>query len=486
MRPFLAELRRRNVYKVGAAYAVVAWIVLQAASLLLPAFGAPEWVFKVLILAIAAGFVLALVFSWAFELTPEGLKRTHEVPIEHSITPQTGRKLDFAIIGLLAIALAVSLTLNLRKPAPPAKRAASIAVLPFTNRSTDPQEAMFVDGVHDELLTSLAKVGSLKVISRTSVMSTATRPRTCARSDASSMSRRSWRSRQRAGDAVRVNAAHRCGDRRAPVGQHVRSEAYDREHLRDPIGDRSDDRRQAARCADARREGAHREGATSNLQAYNLYLAGRQNLYLRKLENLKRARELFEQAIQLDPKFAKAYSGLSDALNILVQNFGALTPDELFPKSEQLLKRALELDDSDADIYASLGLLKDVIYIVTLQPEAATAAEQAFQKAIELNPNHAQAVAWYAGLEQDRGDFPKSIILYQRALELDPLARISQLQLAVGYAATGDYRKALDVWLESARTNPDFPDPFGRHQLAPRRTRTARRGVGVGPQGRFA
>src|SRR6185295_8086629 len=106
---------------------------------------------------------------------------------------------------------------------------------------------------------------------------------------------------------------------------------------------------------------------TSNLQAYNLYLAGRQNLYLRKLENLKRARELFEQAIGLDPKFAKAYSGLSDTLNVLAQNFGALTPDELFPKSEQLLKTALELDDSDADIYASLGLLKDVVYIVTLQ-----------------------------------------------------------------------------------------------------------------------
>jgi len=100
MRPFLAELRRRNVYKVGAAYAVVAWILLQAASLLLPAFGAPGWVFRVIVLAIAAGFLLALVFSWAFELTPEGLKRTREVPIEHSITPQTGRKLDFAIIGL--------------------------------------------------------------------------------------------------------------------------------------------------------------------------------------------------------------------------------------------------------------------------------------------------------------------------------------------------------------------------------------------------
>ena len=97
MRPFLAELRRRNVYKVGVAYAVVAWIALQAASFLLPSFGAPAWVFRVLVLLVVLGFVLALAFSWAFELTPEGLKRTHEVPHEHSITHVTGRKLDFTV-----------------------------------------------------------------------------------------------------------------------------------------------------------------------------------------------------------------------------------------------------------------------------------------------------------------------------------------------------------------------------------------------------
>src|SRR5262245_27157819 len=170
MRPFLAELRRRNVYRVGVAYAVVAWIALQAASFLLPSFGAPAWVFRVLVLLVAVGFVLAVVFAWAFELTPEGLKRTHEVPHEHSITHATGRKLDFVIIGLLLVALGVSVYLNLRKPTGERAASASIAVLPFANRSGDPREGMFVDGVHDELLTSLANIGSLKVISRTSVM----------------------------------------------------------------------------------------------------------------------------------------------------------------------------------------------------------------------------------------------------------------------------------------------------------------------------
>ena len=170
MRPFLAELRRRNVYKVAVAYAVVAWIALQAASFLLPSFGAPEWVFRVLVLLVVLGFALAVAFSWAFELTPEGLKRTHEVPHEHSITHVTGRKLDFVIIGLLVVALGVSVYLNVRKKESGSHRAASIAVLPFTSRSVDPEHAMFADGIHDELLTSLANIGSLKVISRTSVM----------------------------------------------------------------------------------------------------------------------------------------------------------------------------------------------------------------------------------------------------------------------------------------------------------------------------
>ena len=170
MRPFLAELRRRNVYKVGVAYAVVAWIALQAASFLLPTFGAPAWVFRVLVLLVVLGFALAVAFAWAFELTPEGLKRTHEVPHEHSITHLTGRKLDFVIIGLLIVALGASVYLNLHNERRGGSQGASIAVLPFTSRSVDPAHAMFADGIHDELLTSLANIGSLKVISRTSVM----------------------------------------------------------------------------------------------------------------------------------------------------------------------------------------------------------------------------------------------------------------------------------------------------------------------------
>ncbi len=458
MRPFLAELRRRNVYKVGAAYAVVAWIALQGASFLLPSFGAPAWVFRALVLLVVLGFVLALAFSWAFELTPEGLKRTHEVPHEHSITHLTGRKLDFAIIGLLIIALGISLYVNLRE-APRSGRSASIAVLPFTSRSVDPAHAMFADGIHDELLTSLANIGSLKVISRTSVMeyrNTTKNLREIGKELAVGTVLEG--AVQRSGDTVRINV--QLID--AETDEHLWANTYDRRLSTDnlfaiqtEIATTIADKLEATLTPDEKERIT--KVPTENLQAYNLYLAGRQNLYQRKVETLERARELFEQAIELDPKFAKAYSGLSDTLVILYSNFGALEPDAVIPRAEALLDQALTLDPDDADIHASLGLLASTRWDMTGEDADRAGAEQAFERAIALNANHAQAVAWYAGQELFSGEYADAIVLFERSLELDPLARISQLNLGESYAGMGQHRKALDTWLESARTNPDWP-----------------------------
>ncbi len=366
MRPFLAELRRRNVYKVGVAYAVVAWIALQAASFLLPSFGAPAWVFRVLVLLVVLGFVLALAFSWAFELTPEGLKRTHEVPHEHSITHVTGRKLDFAIIGLLIVALGISVYLNFRE-APRSHRSASIAVLPFTSRSIDPAHAMFADGIHDELLTSLANIGSLKVISRTSVMEYRETTKNLRQIGKElSVATVLEGAVQRAGDNVRINV--QLID--AATDEHLWANTYDRRLSTDnlfaiqtEIATTIADKLKATLKPDEKERIT--KVPTENLQAYNLYLAGRQNVYQRKVENLQRARELFEQAIALDPKFAKAYSGLSDTLMILYSNFGALEPDVVLPKSKTLLDKALALDPDDADIHASIGLLASTRWDVT-------------------------------------------------------------------------------------------------------------------------
>src|SRR5437762_9933198 len=172
-RKFFAELKRRNVYKVAIAYAVVAWLLMQVATQVFPFLEIPNWAIRLVIMLIVIGFPIALVIAWAFELTPEGLKRTEDVDLSKSITHKTGRKLDFFIIGVLltVVAILIFQRVHPKVPTPtssiPEK---SIAVLPFQNLSKDEENAFFLDGVQDAILTDLTKIADLKVISRPSVM----------------------------------------------------------------------------------------------------------------------------------------------------------------------------------------------------------------------------------------------------------------------------------------------------------------------------
>jgi TolB-like protein len=189
-RNFFAELKRRNVIRMAGLYLVGAWLLTQVASTLLPAFNAPSWALRGLIITLALGFIPAVIFSWVFELTPQGLKREEDVATEHSITPQTGRRMDRMIIVVLVLALGYfafdKFALAPRREAARGAKnteshpvsmpnesnvdAKSIAVLPFENLSEEKQNEYFADGVQDEILTNLAKVADLKVISRTSVI----------------------------------------------------------------------------------------------------------------------------------------------------------------------------------------------------------------------------------------------------------------------------------------------------------------------------
>ena len=286
MRPFLAELRRRNVYKVGVAYAVVAWIALQAASFLLPTFGAPAWVFRVLVLLVVLGFALAVAFSWAFELTPEGLKRTHEVPHEHSITHVTGRKLDFAIIGLLIVALGISVYLNLRE-APrsqplgfdcgaavhePQRRPRARDVRRWDPRraADQPREHRLAQGDLAHLGDGVPRHDEEPAPDRQGTRRSATVLEGAV---------------QRAGDNVRINV--QLID--AATDEHLWANTYDRRLSTDnlfaiqtEIATTIADKLKATLTPDEKERIA--KVPTENLQAYNLYLAGRQNLYQRKLE----------------------------------------------------------------------------------------------------------------------------------------------------------------------------------------------------------
>ena len=178
MPSFISELRRRNVLRVAAAYALVAWIIIEAGSVLLPTFGASDAVFQTYVLIVLIGFIVSLVFAWIFEITPDGVKLDKDVDRE-SVAANGQRGLtNYVIIGLLIVALAISVTFNVtdirgvkaQSAADIMMSRQSIAVLPFSSRSTNPENTLFADGVHDDLLTKLANIGSLRVISRTSVM----------------------------------------------------------------------------------------------------------------------------------------------------------------------------------------------------------------------------------------------------------------------------------------------------------------------------
>src|SRR4026208_746071 len=176
---FFAELKRRNVYRVAIAYAVVAWLLMQVASQIFPFFEIPNWAVRLVVLLLVIGFPVALILAWAFELTPEGIKRTEDVDLSKSIRRKTGRKLDFFIIAVLLLVIAILVFQRLRPNVSPAVSSSlekSIAVLPFDNLSEEKANAYFADGIQDEILTRLSKIADLKVVSRTSTQQYQSKP----------------------------------------------------------------------------------------------------------------------------------------------------------------------------------------------------------------------------------------------------------------------------------------------------------------------
>src|SRR6266516_3775778 len=176
---FFAELKRRNVYKVAIAYGVVAWLLMQIASQIFPFFEIPNWAVRLVVLLLVIGFPVAVILAWAFELTPEGIKRAEDVDFSKSITRKSGRKLDFFIIAVLLLVITVLLFQRLHPNVSPAVSSSlekSIAVLPFENLSEEKANAYFADGIQDEILTKLAGIADLKVISRTSTAKYKSKP----------------------------------------------------------------------------------------------------------------------------------------------------------------------------------------------------------------------------------------------------------------------------------------------------------------------
>ena len=476
MTSFLAELKRRNVLRVAAAYGVVAWIIIEAGSVLLPTFGASESAFQIYTVVVLAGFLVSLVFAWVFEVTPEGVKLEKNVDRSASVTPKTGRTLDLSIIGLLVVALGISVTLNVTGVRDAdltgglATDRLSIAVLPFESRSTDPENVLFADGIHDDLLTRLANIGALKVISRTSMMeyrnTTKNLRQIAAELGVGTVLEGAV---QRVGNNVRINA--QLID--AQTDEHLWARTYDRQLSAQNIfaiqSEISEEITGALRATLTQDEQTRLANVpTDNMAAYGLYMQGRASMYERRLETLLEARQQFEQAIAIDPNYAEAYAGLADSVLLLFNNHQAVSREEAQTVAEAALDKALSLNPYLADAYASLGLLKHQMWEETRTGPGLEEAEAAYLRAIELNSNHPRAYMWFAILRSSEQRHNESIALFLKALQIDPLGLIPYSNLPGLYAALGRNDDALDLNLKAIRMHPDHPTMYQNiaYQLA--------------------
>ena len=459
---FLAELKRRNVYKVAVVYAVVAWLLIQAASIFLPAFDAPPLVMKIFIIVIIFGFPVALIFSWAFEITPEGIKLESEIEPNKSIKRGTGRKIVAVTIALAIVAAGLFVyqrvgrdrwsrrsydqTTENRRPGSPSLPIPdkSIAVLPFDNLSRDPDNAYFCEGVQDEILTRLAKVADLKVISRTSTQHFKSAPENLPEiAKQLGVAHILEGSVQKAGEQVRVNVQLI----NAMTDAHLWADTYDRK-LTDIFAVETDIAKTVADTLQAKLSGSEKSSMaktpTVNPEAYELYLKGRFFWNKRTGDDLRKSIEYLKQAIAKDPGYALAYAALADSYGLLRFYGGASPADSVVP-AEVAAKKALELDDSLAEAHASLGL------IATEELEVNRGVKE-LERAIQLNPNYATAHHWlglaFATLRQS----DRSIAELKRALELDPLSMIINADLSIIYLYAGRYdaaeaqaRKTLEI-----------------------------------------
>jgi TolB-like protein/Flp pilus assembly protein TadD len=432
-----AEFKRRNVFKVGGAYLVVAWLAVQVVSIAFPAFEAPPWALRVFILLAMLGFPLALLMAWAFEATPEGLRRD---------TTPTGNK-RMAVIGVVLAVLALAwyfvgepAVRGTIEPPPAAPVAAapvapatapskSIAVLPFVNMSADKDNEYFSDGISEELLNALARVDGLKVAGRTSSFQYKGRNENVqAIGAALGVANVLEGSVRKQGDKVRITAQLI----QASDGYHLWSETYD--------GDLADvfelQERIARSITDELKvvlEGAQAKRlvntGTANTEAYSLYLQASGIFNRREGARMPEAIDLLEQATKLDPKYARAYSRLA-AVHAISGNYRTIPAEQVLADVQAAAKRASELDPTLGEPYAALGLAYGAQRRFSEEREA-------FARALELEPDDITANVWNSFSLIRTGYRREGTRVLDRALALDPLLPIALMWRSMEYIDAG-------------------------------------------------
>ncbi len=418
LRRYIAELKRRNVIRAGVAYLVVAWLITQVISIVLPAFGAPPNFLKTALIILGIGFPIWLVFSWIYEFTPEGLKKTDEVRPEESISHETGSKLNRIIILSLLITIVVLVVdrfLN-REAHVLDVGEKSIAVLAFADMSPNKDHEYFSDGISEELLNMLTRVQDLKVISRTSSFSykgkNVTATEIGKELDVSHILEGSIR---KAGNTVRVTAKLI----NTQNGEQEWSRTFDRDL--DSIFKIQDDI-----AAEVLMElklsllGEEAKSEKVDTKAYNLVLQANHLTRLNKKESLIRAKEMVEKAIEIDSNYARAWSLLAEIYDYGTYNFDIWEPEEGIPLGLNAIERSIQLNPDSGQSYASLASLQELNWDFT-------GASKSIEKALELDPTNASIIGSAAIMTY--GDLEKSIRLQEKAISLDPLVYANYFNL---------------------------------------------------------
>jgi len=418
-RAFFAELRRRNVYRAGVIYAMAAWLLIQVATQVFPFFEIPTWIVRLIVVVLVIGFPVALALAWAFEITPEGIVKTDDLPPEKSIRWQAGRKLDFVIIGILAVAIGFLLFLRF-SPSRQAKRDAeipekSIAVLPFENYSDKKENAFFADGIQDDLLTNLAKIKALTVISRTSVM----KYRNVGARDIKEIGKSLGVANvlegtvRRDKDLVAVNVY--LID--AFTDRQIWAQRYDRT-LADSLGLEGELAKEIADALRAQLTPDEKvrvaKEPTQNADAYELYLRARpyEQGPDTLLQDYRRAVELYSQAIQLDPDFALAHARLASTYAEIYHFHEPL--DSWKKKARSEAETALRLQPGLGEAHFALG------QCAFWFDEDYERALREFATAQQLSPNDSNIAALVAAILRRQGHWEESLAAYERAGKLDP------------------------------------------------------------------
>jgi TolB-like protein/Tfp pilus assembly protein PilF len=462
MPSLISELNRRNVFRVAIAYVVATWLLLQVADVVLNNIEAPDWVFQAIMLLVALGFPFAMILAWAFELTPEGIKKEKDVDRSESITQNTGRKLNFIIFAVMALALtylsydkffagptmdtsADTTTVESADAAVAESPERSIAVLPFVNMSSDPEQEFFSDGISEELLNVLAQLPDLRVAARTSSFQFKGKNLDIAEiAKILNVAHVLEGSVRKSGTKLRITAQLI----KAEDGFHLWSKSYDREV--DDIFAVQDEIALAIRDA-LKIELALNTGAgetaqpavikAANTDAYEAFLRGRQLIHRRGRESLEAAVRSLELALRLDNNFAPAHAQLAIAIALLLESpdsYGTLSQEEVMRTAIPHLDRAQELEPNLAEAFAGRALLaldtRDLDYSI----------HQA-ELALAINPSYTDALNWKYLALSALGRYEEQEVAMMKILEIDPMTIIGRMNYAGWLGSVGRIEEGHSV-----------------------------------------